>query len=86
MIKNITMAFKPTAPKWSEMPSFDFNEAGSFIGNNVYSFELNSSYLAVRLLAKKSIAHGSLTMWCLIGVGLLYYLSAASYLFVETPH
>ena len=36
----------------------------------------------VRLLAKKKVAHGSLTALCLAGVGLLYFCSAATYLFV----
>ena len=82
------MSQRPGAPSWNDIPGFDIKEAGTYIGNNVYAFELNSSYLAgtfcsrVRLMAKKDIHHGKLTTLCLVGVGLAYYLTAASYLFV----
>ena len=42
---NLYTASKPGSPKYDELPSFNWAGAKIYLGNTIYSFELNSSYM-----------------------------------------
>jgi hypothetical protein len=79
-IKNVAIARSPAGMSWERIPKWDISGFKDYFGNLNYAFEISSSYLNVRLIAKKEMDFNLLTSLSLMAIGFIYFANAASYL------
>jgi len=86
LIKNIWTVAHGRGPMFHDIKKFDLAHVGEYTGNVAYAFELSSVFLSLRLTAAKNVQYSTLSSGMLIFIGIMYYVSAASYLFVFHSH